>query len=93
MKRRKSKLRRRYGRSLGKPIAIYKIGSKWSVSVNGHPIVQGPKGITFKGRPDFHDGYSLKKLDTKEDARHVAHMIGRYIFKLGDLVYGYTEGY
>jgi len=92
MKKRLS-LRRRYGRSLGKPIAIRKAGSKWAVTVHGNPIVRGPKGITFKGRPGFNESLPSATFDTKEDARGVAHMIGRYIFKLGDLAYGYVEGW
>ena len=34
-----------------------------------------------------------ERFTKKEDARHVAHQIGRYLLDLGDFVSTYTEGY
>lgn len=38
-------------------------------------------------------GVPLGFVRTKEDAKHAAHLIGRYKLDLGDFVYTYTEGY
>lgn len=38
-------------------------------------------------------GIYIGHLPNKEQARHAAHMIGRYKLELGDFVDGYTEGY
>jgi hypothetical protein len=38
-------------------------------------------------------GIPIGFVNTKEDAKDAAHLIGRYKLDLGDFVYAYTEGY
>ena len=38
-------------------------------------------------------GVPIGFVNTKDDAKHAAHLIGRYKLDLGDFVYAYTEGY
>lgn len=38
-------------------------------------------------------GVPIGFVNTKSDAQHAAHTIGRYKLDLGDFVYAYTEGY
>lgn len=38
-------------------------------------------------------GVPIGFVRTKEDAKHAAHVIGRYKLDLGDFVCAYTEGY
>ncbi len=38
-------------------------------------------------------GVPIGLVNTKTDAKSVAHTIGRYKLDLGDFVYAYTEGY
>ncbi len=77
----------------GKPLAIAKVGRGYVVSVMGNPVVRGPEGLTFKGRVGDVTGLEPEKFKTKDDARHVAHRIWRYMFDLGDFVTTYVEGY
>ena len=80
--------------SRGKPISIGKSGSRWTVHVQGEPVVQIPgSGITYRGRPGFTEDLSIAKFKTKGDARFVAHKIGAYVLKLGDFAYTYVEGW
>lgn len=79
--------------SHGKPLAIHKIGRKWGVSLLGAPVVRGSSGLTFRGRAGFEEGMPVAQFDTKEDAKHVAHKIGRYMLNLGDMAFLYVEGW
>lgn len=77
----------------GKPISIEKYGSGWKVEVLGAPVVTGPKGLTFRGRVGFEEGMPTKRIDTKADAKIVAHQVGRYLLDLGDFAHTYVEGW
>ena len=80
----------------GKPLAIYRHGDKWAVSYLGHPVVNvgggvGTKKLAVWSRPDYVEGSPTAEL-TRDEAEHVAHMIGRYMLGLSDLVFSYTKG-
>ena len=77
----------------GKPIVISRAGSKWSVSVMGAPLVIPSEGrLTWRGRSDFEEGKPVAKF-TKDEAKGLAHSIGRYTLGLGDFVKTYIDGY
>jgi hypothetical protein len=76
----------------GKPIIVARSGRKWTVTVIGRPVVNGPSGgLTFEGRADYVDGLAPARFNSKGDADYVAHKIGRYMLNLGDFVHTYVE--
>lgn len=83
-----------------KPLKIEKVKGGWTVHVHGDPVIAGAKGLTWKGRPGYDggvDGFGHEKpphkFKTRDEARTVAHQIGRYVLNLGDFAYTYVEGW
>lgn len=84
-----------------RPISIVGVPGGYSVYVNDTPIVKnGEKVIDFdrtKAGLKTKKNYKAPTSDLpvvfqqKGDAAHVAHQIGRYILKLGDLTFSYTN--
>jgi hypothetical protein len=59
----------------------------------GAPLVIPSEGrLTWRGRSDFEEGKPIAKF-TKDEAKNLAHKIGRYTLGLGDFVTTYTDGY
>jgi hypothetical protein len=89
-----------------KPLVLKKTGSKWEVWLDvqaAHAyskkaerrLKDFPKDaavpVTRLGKSVKLDLHGKPGKFTKEDARHVAHQIGRYMLDLGDMVFAYTE--
>lgn len=83
-----------------KPIKIIKIKGGYHVFVNGTPIVEeGGKASVDRIAAGFKVSKSYKPPKNTQpfvftkagEAAHMAHLLGRYIMKLGDMVFAYTE--
>lgn len=79
---------------MSKPlVAMEMVGNPrcWSLYVNRNPVVWNGKNLTYRGRRDFTENATIHYFKSKEDLEGVAHMIGRYHLKLGDMLFSYLE--
>lgn len=83
-----------------KPIKIVKVKGGYNVFVNDTPLVEenGKASLDriaagFKVSKSYKPPVSTQPLVFKKagDAAHMAHLVGRYIMNLGDMVFAYTE--
>ena len=80
--------------TMRKPLqAVKTIGDTWTLYVNGSPIVQLPitHNLTYKGRKDYVEGCITYQFKTGDEVEAMAHFIGRYHLKLGDLLFSYLH--
>ena len=77
---------------MSKPIQI-KLTDQglYEVWVKGMPIVPGTDKQVKLYDNSMPDATPARM--TYKDAEHIAHMVGRYKLKLGDLVWTYVDGY
>jgi hypothetical protein len=82
----------------GKPMLIEKKGDHdWRLFIHGEPVVNVSKPrakkpeLSFRGRPNFVEGAPTYKFKSKSEAEGVAHQVGRYMLKLGDMLYSYVD--
>jgi hypothetical protein len=85
---------------MSKPITIQGCPGGYNVFVGDAPIVHSGGGVDFDR---VAAGLKVKKgykaptstlpviFQQAGDAAHVAHKIGRYVLKMGDLVFSYTR--
>ena len=85
---------------MSKPITITGVPGGYTVFVEGTPIVRSGTGLDFdrsKAGLKTKKGYKPPTTDVPVvfqqagDAAHVAHKVGNYVLKLGDLVFSYTD--
>jgi hypothetical protein len=90
---------------MARDLEIVRKGSGFNLYVNGVPVVRDPKdgkitfdrqkaGVAKKGKSKkseaIPESWPPMLFQSAEDVQHIAHMIGRYIFQLGDFVSGYV---
>lgn len=53
------------------------------------------KAVGMRVKKGYHPPVAPPGVFTRQEAIHLAHQVGRYLFNLGDLVYAYTtvDGY